>query len=57
MWEQRAEHVSEAETASHLRLWMRPSPPGELLNPTMLDINRFNKEETNNDNIWVSNWQ
>lgn len=49
MWEQRAELVSEAGTASHLRLWMRPSPPGELLNLTMFDINGFNKEETNND--------
>lgn len=45
----RTEQNTSRRLKAHLRLWMCPSPPGELLNPTMLDINRFNKEETNND--------
>lgn len=47
----RTEHRTrlEAGNASHLRLWMRLSPSGELLNLTMFEINGFNEEETNND--------
>lgn len=47
----RREHRThlEAGNASHLRLWMCLSPPRELLNLTMFDINGFNEQETNND--------